>query len=346
MERKMRILTESPLNAETPVEALRSWITANSGFFHRNQSEMKSAVSLSDWRLAIEGEVENPREFTFDEILRMPKAIAANTLECSGNGRSLLEEKASGNPWTIGTVGNAVWSGVWLKEILQGAGLRKTAQHVAFEGMDEPLGSAKIKFIRSVPLEKAMSSTLLVYDMNGEPLPLPHGFPIRVLTLGWVGASCCKWLKKIMVLGQPYEGHYMDKMYRIYQKGEDPKSGTVVTAIPMKAIITQPSSGETLKAGRIVVLGAAYGGEAEVVKVEVSVDKGKTWSSAEFIGPHEPFAWRQWQYLWEAKRDGTYRLMARATDTAGNQQPMKARWNALGYGNNGVEEHSVTVQVL
>jgi hypothetical protein len=114
----------------------------------------------------------------------------------------------------------------------------------------------------------------------------------------------------------------------------------------MKAIITQPSSGETLKAGRIVVLGAAYGGEAEVVKVEVSVDKGKTWSSAEFIGPHEPFAWRQWQYLWEAKRDGTYRLMARATDTAGNQQPMKARWNALGYGNNGVEEHSVTVQVL
>jgi len=91
LERKMRILTESPLNAETPVEALRSWITANSGFFHRNQSEMKSAVSLSDWRLAIEGEVENPREFTFDEILRMPKAIAANTLECSGNGRSLLE---------------------------------------------------------------------------------------------------------------------------------------------------------------------------------------------------------------------------------------------------------------
>lgn len=346
MDWKLRVLTENPLNAETPVEALWSWITANSFFFHRNQSEMKSAVSLEDWRLTIEGEVENPRQVNFDEILLMPRAIVADTLECSGNGRSLLKEKAGGNPWTIGAVGNAVWSGVWLKEIFQGIGLKKNARHVAFEGMDEPLGSAKIKFIRSIPIEKAMSSTLLVYEMNGEPLPLPHGFPLRVLTLGWVGASCCKWLKKIMVLEQPYEGHYMDKMYRIYQKGEDPKSGTVVTAIPMKAIITRPSSGETMEAGRIVVLGAAYGGEARVGKVEVSVDEGKTWSPAEFIGPDEPFAWRQWQYLWEAKRDGTYRLMARATDTVGNQQPMKARWNALGYGNNGVEEHSVTVQVL
>ncbi len=342
----MRILTEKPLNAETPVEALRSWITANSVFFSRNQSEMKSAVSLEDWRLTIEGNVENPREFTFDDILRMPRAVAANTLECSGNGRSLLKEKTSGNPWTIGAVGNAVWSGVWLKEILQTAGLQKTAQHVAFEGMDEPLGSSKIKFIRSISLGKAMNSTLLAYEMNGEPLPLPHGFPIRVLALGWTGASCCKWLKKIMVLEQPCEGHYMDKMYRIYQKAEDSKSGTVVTAIPTKTIITQPSSGKALKPGRIVVLGAAYGGEADIVKVEVSVDEGKTWSHAEFIGPHEPFAWRQWQYLWEAKQGGTYRLMARATNAEGNQQPMKARWNVLGYGNNGVEEHSVTVQVL
>ena len=149
-----------------------------------------------------------------------------------------------------------------------------------------------------------------------------------------------------MVLEQPCEGHYMDKMYRIYQKAEDSKSGTVVTAIPTKTIITQPSSGETLKPGRIVLLGAAYGGDADIVKVEVSVDEGKTWSHAEFIGPHEPFAWRQWQYLWEAKQGGTYRLMARGTNAEGNQQPMNARWNVLGYGNNGVEEHSVTVQVL
>jgi DMSO/TMAO reductase YedYZ molybdopterin-dependent catalytic subunit len=342
----MRILTETPLNAETPVESLRSWITANSVFFHRNQSEMKSAVSLGEWRLKVEGEVEIPREFTFEEILRLPKAIAADTLECAGNGRGLLKEKASGNPWTIGGAGNAVWGGVWLKEILQPAGLKKTARHTAFEGLDEPLGSARIKFIRSIPLEKAMGSTILAYEMNGEPLPLPHGFPVRALALGWVGASCCKWLTRITVTDRPFEGHYMDKVYRIYQKGEDPGSGVVTTAIPLKAFITQPGQGENLERGRISVLGVAYGGQAEIARVEISVDGSRTWSSAEWIGPKEPFAWRHWQYIWSPEVSGEYRLMARVTDSRGNQQPMKAKWNVLGYGNNGVEEHSITVNII
>jgi len=339
----MRILSETPLNAETPVEALRSWITSNSVFFHRNQSEMKAPVSLNEWRLTVEGEVENPREIPFAEILRMPKAIVADTLECAGNGRSLLTGKASGNPWTIGGVGNSVWGGVWLKEILLAAGMKSAAQHVAFEGMDEPLGSAKIKFIRSIPLAKAMGSTLLAYEMNGEPLPLPHGFPIRVLALGWLGANCCKWLKKIIVLDRSYEGHYMDKVYRVYQKGEDPKTGAVVDQIPLKSIITQPLQGETLRLGRIVVLGTAYGGERNVTQITVSGNGGLSWSPAEWIGPHEPFSWRQWQYMWNPAKKGVYCLMARATDSEGNQQPLEARWNVLGYGNNGVQEHSIAV---
>jgi DMSO/TMAO reductase YedYZ molybdopterin-dependent catalytic subunit len=342
----MRILTKTPLNAETPVEALRSWITANSLFFHRNQSEMKSSISLNEWRLGIEGEVENPGQFTFDEILRLPKAMAAGTLECAGNGRSLLKEKASGNPWTIGGVSNAVWGGVWLKEILLNAALKGTARHVAFEGMDEPLGSAKIKFIRSIPLEKAMDSTLLAYEMNGEPLPLAHGFPLRVLALGWVGANCCKWVKKIVVLDRPYEGHYMDKVYRSYQKGEETKSGSVVTRIPLKSIITRPLQGETLESGRIMILGTAYGGKRDIAGVEVSVDGGRTWSPAEFIGPHEPFSWRQWQFAWNPAKKGVHCLMARAVEADGSRQPMEGRWNVLGYGNNGVQEHSIAVFIV
>ncbi len=341
----MRVMTQAPLNAETPVQSLRSWITANSVFFHRNQSEMKSAVSLREWRLRVEGEVEIPREFTFDEVLRLPRATAADTLECAGNGRGLLKEKASGNPWTIGGAGNAVWGGVWLKEILQRAGLKKGARHVAFEGLDEPLGSAGIKFIRSIPLEKAVGSTLLAYEMNGEPLPLPHGFPLRVLALGWVGASCCKWLARIRVMDRPFQGHYMDKAYRMYQNGEDPASGIVTTGIPLKSFLTQPANGETLERGKIAVLGAAFGGGAEIARVEISVDGGRTWAPAELIGPNEPFAWRQWQYLWTADNKGEHRLMSRATDSGGNQQPMKGRWNVLGYGNNGVEEHSITVHI-
>ncbi len=343
MERKLHVLTEKPFNAQTPAEALRPWITANSIFFCRNQSAMDSTISLADWRITLTGEVEHPVGFTFDEILHMPRAIAANTFECSGNGRALLKERASGNPWTIGGVGNAVWGGVWLKDLLEIARPKNSARHVAFEGMDEPLGSAKIKFIRSIPLEKAMTSTLLAYEMNGDPLSLEHGFPLRALPLGWFGANCTKWLNQIMVLDRPYTGHYMDRVYRFFQKGQDPRSGPPVTEIPLKCIITQPVPGETLPSGRIVVLGAAYGGGSPIAEVNVSVDDGETWAPAAFIGPHETHAWRQWQFIWEPNRKGRFSIMARATDSQGNHQPMNAQWNVLGYGNNGVREHAVTV---
>ncbi len=347
MDEPMRIMSESPLNAETPNGHLRSWITANSVFFDRNQGAiMETPVALSDWKLSIEGEVEHPLSLTFDEILRMPKAIVSNTLECSGNGRSLLKTKAKGNPWTIGGVGNAVWSGVWLRDLLSKAAATKKAVHVAFEGLDRPLGSAGIKFTRSIPLKKAMDSTLLAYEMNGDPLPLKHGFPLRALALGWTGANCVKWLSRITVLDSPLEGFYMDKVYRIFQTGEEPASGTVVTRIPIKAIITQPEEGESLPQGAVTILGAAYAGEDTIDRVEVSTNGGKSWSEAEFIGPNEPFAWRQWQYIWNADRPGAYTLLARAVDSAGNRQPMEASWNVLGYGNNGVEEHGVTVQIV
>jgi DMSO/TMAO reductase YedYZ molybdopterin-dependent catalytic subunit len=343
----MRVMTENPLNAETPAGFLRSWITANSVFFDRNQNALMDApIDLADWKLTIAGEVETELQFSFDEILRMPKAIVANTLECSGNSRSLLKEKAKGNPWTIGGVGNAVWGGVWLKEVFQKAGLKESAKHVSFEGFDKPMGSAGIKFIRSIPIEKAMSSTLLAYEMNGEPLPLKHGYPLRGLALGWTGANCVKWLSRITLLERPFEGFFMDSVYRIFQKDQDPKAGQVVTSIPLKCIITQPLAGEKLTAGPVTVLGASYAGEATVERVEASVDGGKTWQPASFIGPNERYAWRQWQYIWDVRNPGTYTLMARATDSDGNLQPESASWNVLGYGNNGVQEHAVTVEVV
>jgi len=346
MKKDMRVMTEKPRNAETPTEHLRSWVTANSVFFDRNQGDIpKEPVSVADWRLSIEGEVKEPLSLTFDQISRMPKAIVANTLECSGNGRSLLQEKASGNPWTIGGVGNAVYGGVWLRHVLAETGLQATAEHVAFEGMDTPLGSKQIKFIRSIPLAKAMSSTLLAYEMNGEPLPLKHGYPLRALALGWTGANCVKWLHKIMVLDQPFEGFFMDQVYRVFQKGQDPKNGEVCTGLKLKSIITQPLAGETVAAGAVNVLGAAYAGETQVQRVEISVDDGKTWHPAEFIGPHESYAWRQWQYLWQVREKGDFTIMARATDVEGRQQPMAAAWNVLGYFNNGVREHAVAVRI-
>lgn len=343
----MRIMSEKPLNAETPTEYLRSWITANKVFFDRNQGAiMDVPVDLDTFELIVEGAVAKTLQLGFGQLLRMPKTIVSNTLECSGNGRSLLKEKSRGNPWTIGGVGNAVWGGVWLKDVLEQAGLEDGAQHVAFEGLDESLGSSGIKFVRSIPLEKALSSTILAYEMNGEPLPVKHGFPLRGLALGWTGANCVKWLNRITVLEKPYEGFFMDKVYRIFQKGEDPKSGRVATAMALKTIITQPLPDESLPVGNVTVLGAAYGGETQIEQVEVSVDGGRNWQAAEFIGPREPYAWRQWQYIWQAGKKGRYTIMARATDADGQIQPMDAKWNVLGYYNNGVNEHAVTVEIV
>jgi DMSO/TMAO reductase YedYZ molybdopterin-dependent catalytic subunit len=234
---------------------------------------------------------------------------------------------------------------VWLRDILSRARLTEAGRHVAFEGFEKSSGSAQIRFIRSIPVKKAMDSTLLAYEMNGELLPVKHGFPLRALALGWTGANCVKWLRRITVLDKPYAGFFMDKVYRVFQKGQAPETGAIVTDIRLKSIITQPLENETLPTGGVTVLGAAYGGEADVAAVDVSVDGGSKWHAAAFLGPHEPFAWRQWQYIWEVAQTGVYTIMARATDADGNRQPMHAQWNVLGYGNNGVREHAITVTI-
>jgi len=346
MDEKLRIMTERPLNAETPNESLRPWITDNEVFFKRNQGQFPDApINIAQWVLHVEGLVENELSLTSEDIRRLPKVEVVDTLECSGNSRSLLKDKASGNPWTIGGVGNAVWGGIWLKDLFEKAGLQDDARHVSFEGFDKPLGSAGIKFIRSIPIEKAMSSTLLAYEMNGQTLPLKHGYPLRALALGWTGANCVKWLTNITVLDQPFEGFFMDKVYRVFQKGEDSKSGKLVTDIDIKSIIVEPAGEQTLAAGIVPIRGAAYAGEAKVLKVEVSVDSGNTWEQAKLIGPDQPYAWRHWEYLWETKAKGEYTVMARATDSNGRRQPETALWNVLGYGNNGIREHAVTVHI-
>ena len=347
MDEKMRIMTERPLNAETPTESLRSWITDNDVFFKRNQGQFPEApIDLAQWALGVGGLVEKELSLTFADILRLPKVETADTLECSGNSRSLLKDKAHGNPWTIGGVGNAVWGGIWLKDILERAGLKDAARHVSFEGFDKPLGSAGIKFIRSIPIQKALASTLLAYEMNGQPLPLEHGYPLRALALGWTGANCVKWLNRISVLDQPVEGFFMDNVYRVFQKGEDPKSGRVVTSIDVKSIIFEPAGDQTLAAGIVPIRGAAYAGEARIETVDISVDLGTTWHPARLIGPEQAYAWRHWEFLWEAKAGGDYTIMVRATDADGLRQPDSAHWNALGYCNNGIREHAVTVHIV
>ncbi len=347
MDKNMRVMTEKPLNAETPIERLRTWITDNDVFFKRNQGQFpEGPIDIEAWSLTVDGMVQQELTLTFADILALPKVEAANTLECSGNSRSLLKQKASGNPWTIGGVGNAVWGGVWLKDVLEQSGITSEGAHVCFEGFDVPLGRAQIKFIRSIPVAKALDSTLLAYEMNGQPLPLEHGFPMRALALGWTGANCVKWLHKITVLENAFEGFFMDKVYRVFHKGEESKTGKIITAITVKAIITHPPQNASVAAGIIPIRGAAYAGEAGITKVEVSIDKGRTWQPARLIGLDVPFAWRHWEYLWQVDAKGPHTIMARACDTDGNCQPESAEWNMLGYCNNGIQEHALSITVL
>ena len=146
-------------------------------------------------------------------------------------------------------------------------------------------------------------------------------------------------------MDRPYEGFFMDKVYRVFQKGEDPKSGKTADQMKLKSIITQPLADESLPAGRITILGAAYAGEERVSGVDVSVDGGRTWHEASLTGPDEPYAWRQWRFLWRFDRPGDYTIMARARDTGGREQPMTASWNVQGYFNNGVSEHAIRFSV-
>jgi DMSO/TMAO reductase YedYZ molybdopterin-dependent catalytic subunit len=346
MDIKKRIMTESPLNAEPPTEALRSWITPIRAFFNRNQGAIpEHPISLQDWRLTITGEVKRELVLTYEDLLQLPKANIANTLECSGNGRSLLKEKAPGNPWTIGGVANVFWGGVLLRGLLEEAGLTGRSLHVAFEGFGRPVGGSGVEFIRSIPIDKAIDSTLLAYEMNGEPLPNEHGFPLRALPLGWYGANSVKWLNKIVIMPHPYEGYFMDKAYRVFQKGQDPKTGEVVTEIRVKSIITKPLQGEALKMGKILILGMAYAGPRAIKAVEVSFDGGLSWSEAQLFGPSLKYAWQQWQYLWHATNSGEHTILSRATDESDSKQPMEGQWNAHGYCNNGVLDHGVRVSV-
>lgn len=344
--KQKRVMTQNPLNAEPPIEDLRSWITPNKSFFNRNQGAIpEGMIDINEWRLTVTGEVKKQIEFTFSEILEIPKVTVINTLECSGNGRSLFKEKAPGNPWTFGGVGNVVWGGVWLKDILLMAGLNQYSRHVAFEGFGKPVGGSGVDFIRSIPIEKALQSTLLAYEMNGESLPNDHGYPMRALPLGWYGANSVKWLCKIVVMDKPYEGYFMDKAYRIFQKGKDPKTGEIVKDIKVKSIITKPLMNETVTKGNVLILGMAYAGENDIGKVEISFDEGKSWHEAELISPKIQYAWVQWRYLWTANSEGQIKILSRATDVLGNVQPFEGSYNAHGYCNNGILDHAVTVHV-
>jgi len=343
----MIVYSREYLTLEMPMSRLTSWVTPVESFFVRNNLLMP-VVKLSDWRLTIHGEVERPLTFTANEIMQLASSRVTNTIECAGNGRAYYRPTIGGVPWGRGGVGNGVFEGPRLADVLRMAGLKPTARHVAFRGLDVvPPGSQE--FIRSIPLSKALDpNTLLATKMNGLPLTPEHGFPVRSLVPGWIGSASIKWLTEIRVLPHEFDGFYMNPGYRLPRaessRGDRPQTETVsITGLRVKSIVAEPSDGAVLAQGLVTIRGASWAGESAIAKVEISIDEGRTWHVTELDKDRAKYAWRLWRYQWRPGHPGEYTILSRATDDAGLAQPIEPRWNPGGYLWNGVDRIQVRV---
>jgi len=337
------------VDLETPVEYLNTWLTPVPHFFVRNHMHEPSELDAGNWRLSVGGEVERLLTLNLSELSRLESHSIVNTLECAGNGRSLQRPQVPGIQWGKGAVGTAPFSGLRLRDVLQRAGVKPTGKHVMFRGLDEVPGKVP-PFIRSIPIEKALDAdTLIATQMNGSPLTKHHGFPARALVPGWIGAASCKWLTEIKVLDAEFVGNFMSPGYRFPNQPVKPGDAVrpedthPLTALNVKSVISGPVDGSSLKAGKVVVRGAAWAGEADIVKVEISADDGATWDTAKLGHDRAHYAWRLWSYDWKPAKAGNYTLQSRATDSQGRTQPAAPVWNPSGYLNNAVDQVNVHV---
>lgn len=321
-----KVVTASPENSETPLESIQGWVTPNRLFFVRNHFEAPS-IDLPSWRLRIEGCVSRPMEWTWEQLLALPQRSVFATVECAGNGRSFLQQKAAGVQWGAGAIGHAEWTGVPLRRLLEQAGLRPDAVEVLFEGCDQGSESdhpEPMQFARSLPLAKAMDAdTLLALRMNGELLSASHGFPLRLFVPGWYGVSSVKWLRKIELLDRAFHGYYQSVKYTVQRETPTGRETVVVGPMAVKSELIRPASGAELGIGTNRLFGVAWAGEEAVGKVEVSTDGGRTWSAADLIGPRTPYCWTPWEYLWEVAQEGEYTLLTRAVSASGRVQPAR-----------------------
>jgi sulfite oxidase len=341
----------SSLELEMPVEFLKSWITPVSHFFVRNHLDEPSISSDAEWRLTVTGEVKKPSALRLGDLTGMePHSITA-VLECAGNGRAFYRPETPGTQWRRCALGNAHFSGVRLRDLLLRAGLKATAKHVMFRGLEEA-SSQTPAFIRSIPIEKALNEdTLVAMHMNHAPLTKHHGFPARAIVPGWVGASWCKWLTEIRVLDKEFEGEFMRNTYRIPRQPIPPgasishENTRALTELNTKSIIAGPVDGVAIKAGAIRIYGAAWTSDAaEITGVDVSTDAGITWNAAELEGDPVRYAWRLWSYTWKSAVPGEHIILSRAKDSRNGCQPEIAAWNPGGYLYNAVDQITIHVQ--
>jgi DMSO/TMAO reductase YedYZ molybdopterin-dependent catalytic subunit len=342
------IRSQRPLDAETPVEVFAQDLTPNDRFFIRSHLGIPTVVT-APWRIEVGGLAKSPRFHSLDDLPHFPESSVTAVLQCSGNGRAYFQPNIPGVAWDRGAVGNARWTGVRLRDLLEQAGIDKGAKQVHFLGADLPPHPKTPVYLRSLPLEKALADeVILATRMNDQPLPVPQGGPVRLVVPGWTGNHWMKWVRRITLAAELADGFYMQTAYRIarkpYPPGVDvpPEDLDFVTTLNVKSLIVSPATEAVLRQGRQEVSGVAWTGPGRVTKVDVAIDDGP-WRAAELVGPDREFAWRRWRLAWDATAPGRYSVRARATDSRGDVQPETTPWNRSGYLWNGIDR--VTCEV-
>jgi DMSO/TMAO reductase YedYZ molybdopterin-dependent catalytic subunit len=329
-------------NHSMPLEALRYDVTPLGLHYLLIHFDIP-ALDAASYTLHVGGHVRTPLTLTLDEIIARPATTMAVTLECAGNGRARLLPRPLSQPWLGEAVGNAEWTGTPLRAVLDEAGIRDGAVEVVFTGHDRGVqGGVEQLYERSLPIAEATrDEVLLAHAINGRPLTPQHGFPLRLIVPGWYGMTHVKWLRSITVVDRPFEGYQQASAY--HYRTKDGEAGEPVQRMRPRALMIPPGVPDFMSRLRFVepsvqlIEGRAWSGRAPVAKVEFSDDGGRTWSAATLERGVSPYAWRRWTCRWDATKPGEYELCARATDAAGNVQPLEADWNLEGVENNGVQ---------
>ena len=360
---EMVVFSNSPFNAGPPTAAIAdNFITPLPLFYVRNHGDIPAIVA-KDFTLEIGGLVENKLALSLAELKKnFESCTITAAMQCAGNRRQEMidvKEVPGETPWLGNAISCANWRGVRLADVLKSAGVKKAAQHVAFDGADDVV-KIKSNFGGSIPLEKALADeVLLAFEMNGKPLTPVHGAPLRVVVPGYIGARSVKWLTKITVRKTPSDNHYQQTAYKIFpphitKETVDWTRGLMLSEGQINSLICQPSENQTLEKGLNLVRGYAMsGGGRSIERVEISIDGGKNWKAAELLEPRrraetesneKNWTWQLWQGEVELP-SGAREIIVRAYDSAANTQPetIAPLWNFKGYMTNGW--HRVNVKV-
>jgi rhodanese-related sulfurtransferase/DMSO/TMAO reductase YedYZ molybdopterin-dependent catalytic subunit/glyoxylase-like metal-dependent hydrolase (beta-lactamase superfamily II) len=340
-------LREEPLNCETSLAALTvGCVTPAARFYIRNHFTTP-ILDPELYELAVTGLVERPLRLRLCDLYNMPSQSLVVTLECAGNGRQYFNPPVAGEQWHFGAASTAEWTGVPLVEILHRAGLAAGAHDVVFRGADSGLvegTTAPVRFERALSVDDAFGSEALVaFTMNGEPLPLQHGRPLRLIVPGWYSVASVKWLTEIEVIGHPFEGFFQTKRYSYEWERDGSIVREPIRLQRVRALVAQPTDGASVTGGEFVVRGVAWSGAAPIDRVDVSIGGGP-WQRARLIGESRRHSWQWWELLTHCDVRGPSTVRARATDLAGHAQPEEPVWNRLGYGGNAIQQISIVVE--